>query len=299
MITINNLDFSYKNVAVFKNISLEFKEGNVYGLLGENGVGKTTMLKIISGLQFPKNGTCVVDDFIPSERDPYFLQNIFYLPEEVITEDTTPEKFINKIGVFYPRYDYTYFLNLMKELEVDPSRKFNAMSYGQKKKSLLACALSLRTDYLLLDEPTNGLDIPSKALFRKVILQHSTVVEPVETTRMPSTSSGTDINRIPTIIISTHQVKDVENLIDPIVILDHDEVLLNATFEEISQRLYFEYGAEKSDEALYSEMMPGGYINVLPNTFNMESKVNVEALFNAVRCNKKKIREIFALGCEL
>jgi ABC-2 type transport system ATP-binding protein len=277
MITINNLDFSYKNAAVFKNISLEFKEGNVYGLLGENGVGKTTLLKIISGLQFPKNGTCKVDDFIPSERNPYFLQNIFYLPEEVITEDTTPEKFINKLGVFYPRYDHSYFLNLMKELEVDANNKFNAMSYGQKKKSLLACALSLRTDYLLLDEPTNGLDIPSKALFRKVILQHSTDA----------------INHVPTIIISTHQVKDVENLIDPIVILDHDEVLLNATFEEISQRLYFEYGAEKSDEALYSEMMPGGYINVLPNTFNMESKVNVEALFNAVRCNKKKIREIF------
>ena len=277
MITINNLDFSYKNVAVFKNISLEFKDGNVYGLLGENGVGKTTLLKIISGLQFPKNGTCTVDDFIPSERNPYFLQNIFYLPEEVITEDTTPEKFINKLGVFYPRYDHSYFLNLMKELEVDANKKFNAMSYGQKKKSLLACALSLRTDYLLLDEPTNGLDIPSKALFRKVILQHSTDA----------------INSVPTIIISTHQVKDVENLIDPIVILDHDEVLLNATFEEISQRLYFEYGAEKSDEALYSEMMPGGYINVLPNTYNMESKVNVEALFNAVRCNKKKIREIF------
>ena len=280
MITINNLDFSYKNVAVFKNISLEFKEGNVYGLLGENGVGKTTMLKIISGLQFPKNGTCVVDDFIPSERNPYFLQNIFYLPEEVITEDTTPEKFINKIGVFYPRYDYTYFLNLMKELEVDPSRKFNAMSYGQKKKSLLACALSLRTDYLLLDEPTNGLDIPSKALFRKVILQHSTDAD----------------NNVPTIIISTHQVKDVENLIDPIVILDHEEVLLNATFEEISSKLYFDYGSEKSDDALYTEMIPGGYINVLQNKFGMESKVNVEALFNAVRNNKKIIREIFAVG---
>ena len=277
MITINNLDFSYKNVAVFKNISLEFKKGNIYGLLGENGVGKTTMLKIISGLQLPKNGTCVVDDFIPSERNPYFLQNIFYLPEEVITEDTTPEKFINKIGVFYPRYDHAYFLNLMKELEVDPSRKFNAMSYGQKKKSLLACALSLRTDYLLLDEPTNGLDIPSKALFRKAILQHSTDAD----------------NNIPTIIISTHQVKDVENLIDPIVILDHEEVLLNATFEEISSKLYFDYGSEKSDEALYTEMIPGGYINVIQNKFGMESKVNVEALFNAVRHNKKVVRDIF------
>ena len=273
MITINNLDFSYKNVAVFKNISLNFKRGNVYGLLGENGVGKTTLLKLICGLQTPVNGIVTIDDFMPSERNPYFLQNIFFLPEEVITDDTTPEKFINKLGVFYPRYDHEYFLHLMNELEVDVTRKFSALSYGQKKKALLSCALSLRTDYLLLDEPTNGLDIPSKALFRKVILQHCTD----ETT----------------VIISTHQVKDVENLIDPIVILDHDEVLLNATFEEISSKLYFEYGAEKSDDALYSEMMPGGYINVLPNKFEMESKVNVEALFNAVRNNKKKIREIF------
>ena len=285
MITINTLDFSYKNAAVFKNISLEFKKGNVYGLLGENGVGKTTLLKLICGLQHPTAGTCNVDDFVPSERNPYFLQNIFFLPEEVITDDTTPEKFVKKLGVFYPRYDHEYFLNLMKELEVDATKKFDALSYGQKKKALLACALSLRTDYLLLDEPTNGLDIPSKALFRKIILQHSVSAEDAA-------------SHVPTIIISTHQVKDVENLIDPIVILDHDEVLLNATFEEISQRLYFEYGAEQSDYALYSEMMPGGYINVLPNNFQMESKVNVEALFNAVRNNKKKIREIFAMSSE-
>ena len=273
MITINTLDFSYKNAAVFKNISLNFKRGNVYGLLGENGVGKTTLLKLICGLQHPTAGTCTIDEFVPSERNPYFLQNIFFLPEEVITDDTTPEKFVKKLGVFYPRYDHEYFLSLMNELEVDATKKFDALSYGQKKKALLACALSLRTDYLLLDEPTNGLDIPSKALFRKVILQHCTD----ETT----------------VIISTHQVKDVENLIDPIVILDHDEVLLDATFEEISKKLYFEYGAEKSDNALYSEIMPGGYINVLPNNFEMESKVNVEALFNAVRNNKKRIKEIF------
>ena len=282
MIAIKNLDFSYKNAAVFKNISLNFKEGNVYGLLGENGVGKTTLLKLICGLQQANAGSCTVDEFIPSERNPYFLQNIFYLPEEVITDDTTPELFVKKLGVFYPRYDHQYFIDLMQELEVDITRKFSALSYGQKKKALLACALSLRTDYLLLDEPTNGLDIPSKAKFRKVILEHST-----------DAANKDAASHVPTIIISTHQVKDVENLIDPIVILDHDEVLLDATFEEISSKLYFDYGTEKSGDALYSEMMPGGYINVLPNKFEMESKVNVEALFNAVRNNKKRIKEIF------
>ena len=210
-----------------------------------------------------------------------FAEEFFEYDEEGFIEEL--KKFINKIGAFYPRYDHSYFLNLMKELEVDANKKFNTMSYGQKKKSLLACALSLRTDYLLLDEPTNGLDIPSKALFRKVILQHSV------------STDLTDLHGT-TIIISTHQVKDVENLIDPIVILDHDEVLLNATFEEITEKLYFDYGSEKSDDALYTEMIPGGYINVLPNKLGMESNVNVEALFNAVRNNKKKIREIFCFG---
>ena len=303
MITIKNLDFSYKNAAVFKNISLDFKEGNVYGLLGENGVGKTTLLKLICGLQQANAGSCTVDEFIPSERNPYFLQNIFYLPEEVITDDTTPELFVKKLGVFYPRYDQQYFRDLMQELEVDAAKKFSTLSYGQKKKALLACALSLRTDYLLLDEPTNGLDIPSKALFRKVILQHSVSTNHANQHLSSSCQNNTGDTQDawsdnPTIIISTHQVKDVENLIDPIVILDHDEVLLNATFEEISSKLYFDYGTEKSDDALYSEMMPGGYINVLPNKFEMESKVNVEALFNAVRNNKKRIKEIFAMGSE-
>ena len=272
MIKINNLDFAYKNTQVFKNISLEFQKGNIYGLLGENGVGKTTLLKLICGLQKPQHSSVAVDGLTPSMRQPHFLQNVYFLPEEVITEDTTPEKFIQKIGVFYPRYDYDLFNKLMKELEVDLTKKFNELSHGQKKKALLACAMSLQTDYLFLDEPTNGLDIPSKALFRKVISQYC--------------SDET------TVIISTHQVKDVENLIDPIVILDRDDVLLNASFAEIVDKIYFEYGPERLQNAYYTEMLPGGYINVMPNTEHEESNVNIEALFNAVMKNKETIKNL-------
>ncbi len=272
MIKINNLDFAYKNTSVFKNISIEFKKGNIYGLLGENGVGKTTLLKLICGLQKPQHGSVTVDGFTPSMRQPDFLQNVFFLPEEVITEDNTPEKFIQKIGVFYPRYDFVFFNQLMKEFEVDMTKQFNEFSHGQKKKALLACAMSLKTDYLFLDEPTNGLDIPSKALFRKVISQYC--------------SDET------TVIISTHQVKDVENLIDPIVILDHDDVLLNASFSKITEKIYFEYGTERLQNAYYTEMLPGGYINVMPNEDRLESKVNIEALFNAVMKNKEIIKNL-------
>lgn len=272
MIKINNLDFAYKNTQVFRRISLEFEKGNIYGLLGENGVGKTTLLKLICGLQKPQHGSVTVDGFTPSMREPEFLQNVYFLPEEVITEDTTPEKFIQKTGVFYPRYDYELFNQLMKELEVDLSKKFNELSHGQKKKALLACAMSLQTDYLFLDEPTNGLDIPSKALFRKVISQYC--------------SDET------TVIISTHQVKDVENLIDPIVILDKDDVLINASFSKITEKIFFEYGPERLDNAYYTEMLPGGYINVMRNVNNEESNVNIEALFNAVMKNKETIKNL-------
>ena len=272
MIKINNLDFAYKNTQVFRRISLEFQKGNIYGLLGENGVGKTTLLKLICGLQKPQHGEVTVDGFVPSERKPEFLQNVYFLPEEVITEDTTPEKFIQKTGVFYPRYDYELFNKLMKELEVDLNKKFNELSHGQKKKALLACAMSLKTDYLFLDEPTNGLDIPSKALFRKVISQYC--------------SDET------TVIISTHQVKDVENLIDPIVILDRDDVLLNASFSQITEKIFFEYGPERLGNAYYTEMLPGGYINVMRNVNNEESNINIEALFNAVMKNKETIKNL-------
>ena len=234
MIEIKNLDFSYKKTPVFHNINLTFKPGCIYGLLGENGVGKTTLLKIISGLQEPQLGSCTVDGHVSFTREPEFLQNIVFLPDEVtVPEDETPMKYVKSLAPFYPNYAYGTFLHLMQEMEVEPEKKFREMSYGQQKKSLIACTLSLGTDYVLLDEPTNGLDIPSKADFRALLSKRAT--------------EGT------TIIISTHQVKDVENLIDPIIILTHDDVLLNSDVETITRKLSFSYDASPDPEALYTE----------------------------------------------
>ncbi len=273
MIEIKNLDFGYKNTPVFKNINLSFKEGSIYGLLGENGVGKTTLLKIICGLQHPTTGTVTLDGFKCSDREPDMLKNIFFLPDEVqLPESSTPQRYVDELVPFYPRFAQGTFLHMMQELEVEPGRRFREMSFGQQKKSLIACALSLGTNYVLLDEPTNGLDIPSKAQLRSIL------------------SKRMDDNT--TIIISTHQVKDVENLIDPIVILTHNDVLLDASVEKITSRLFFEYGGPSRPEALYSEQLPGGCMNVLVNTDGEESKVNIEALFNAVLHNPKRVKEL-------
>ena len=275
MIEIKNLDFSYKKTPVFNNINLSFPQGAIYGLLGENGVGKTTLLKIICGLQRPVQGTCTVDGMTSHDRLPEMLQRIVFLPDEVtLPDNATPQKYVNELSPFYPTFSQGTFLHLMQELEVEPDRKFREMSFGQQKKSLIAASLSMGTDYVLLDEPTNGLDIPSKAQFRSIL------------------SKIADEGK--TIIISTHQVKDVENLIDPIVILSHNAVLLDASVQKITERLFFEYGGAEREDALYSELLPGGYMNVVANESGEESQLNIEALFNAVLRNKEKIKELFA-----
>ena len=273
MIEIKNLDFAYKKTNVFKSINLTFENGNIYGLLGENGVGKTTLLKLIAGLQKPTAGESQVDGIDAFKRWPETLQKIYFISEDFAIPEGTPINNIKSLGMFYPNYDEKLFFDICKEMEVDPERKFAEMSFGQQKKCLIATALALNTEYLLLDEPTNGLDIPSKTLFRQVITKHATDER--------------------TIIISTHQVKDVENLIDPIIILDHDEVLLKASFREISEKLYFDYGMEKDSEALYSEMIPGGYVNVTRNPSGEDSKISIEVLFNTVMKNKETIKQIF------
>ncbi|MBQ6238724.1 MAG: ATP-binding cassette domain-containing protein [Bacteroidales bacterium] len=274
MIDIKNFSFSYTKTQVFDNINLQFQKGAIYGLLGENGVGKTTLLKAISGLLKPTAGSCTVDEQVSFDRQPEFLQNIFLLPDEVpLPDSATPEKFFNDLAPFYPKQSGEMLQHLAGELKVDISRKFKEMSFGQQKKSLLACAMALNTDYLLLDEPTNGLDIPSKADFRRILSEK--------------------VGEEQTIIISTHQVKDVENLIDPIIIISNNSVLLDASVEKITDKLYFEYGGQQRPDALYSEMMPGGYLNVLVNNGMGESQLNIEGLFNAVLRNSAMIKNLF------
>lgn len=274
MIEIKDFSFAYGKTDVFENINLQMKSGAVYGLLGENGVGKTTLLKNICGLLRPTAGSCTVDEHVSFAREPEFLQSIFILPDELpLPDSATPERFFKELAMFYPNQSEEMFSHLATELKIDPSRKFKEMSFGQQKKSLLACALALNTEYLLLDEPTNGLDIPSKADFRRILSER--------------------IGENQTIIISTHQVKDVENLIDPIIIISNNNVLLNASVEEITRKLYFEYGGQQRPDALYSEMMPGGYLNVLVNNGMGESQINIEGLFNAVLRNSAMITNMF------
>lgn len=274
MIEIKDLAFSYGNVPVLKSITTTLEEGRIYGLLGENGVGKTTLLTLLCGLKKVCSGSITTDGENPFDRTPTLLQNQFYLPDEVLPVAMKAECFAKERGAFWPDYDHSKFLEIMKEFENDPAKKMNQMSAGQLKKTYISLALACGCKYIFMDEPTNGLDIPSKTQFRSAIMKY--------------TSDDS------TIVISTHQVRDLENIIDPIIILDRQDVLLNASVEEITSKLYFDYGTQLHPESLYSEQLPGGFIQVYPNTTGEDSKINVEALFNAVHKNKELIKGMFS-----
>lgn len=276
MIEVKNLSFSYGSNSVLENISLNLEEGRIYGLLGENGVGKTTLLTLLCGLKKPDQGTILVNGADPYKRLPSSLCTQFYLPDEVMAYNLTAENFAKFSGKFWPDFDMDKFVTLMKEFETDVTKKMNKMSAGQLKKTHISFALACNPEHLYMDEPTNGLDIPSKAQFRKAI----TLYTPEDST----------------IVISTHQVRDLENIIDPVIILDRRDVLVNASIEEISQKLFFDYGSTLHPEALYSEQLPGGFIQVLMNTTGEESKVNIEALFNAVYKHKELVKNLFENG---
>lgn len=274
MIEIKDLAFSYGKTPILKSITTTLEEGRIYGLLGENGVGKTTLLTLLCGLKKVCSGSITTDGENPFDRTPTLLQNQFYLPDEVLPVTMKAECFAKERGAFWPDYDHSKFLEIMKEFENDPAKKMNQMSAGQLKKTYISLALACGCKYIFMDEPTNGLDIPSKTQFRSAIMKY--------------TSDDS------TIVISTHQVRDLENIIDPIIILDRQDVLLNASVEEITSKLYFDYGTQLHPESLYSEQLPGGFIQVYPNTTGEESKINVEALFNAVHKNKELIKGMFS-----
>lgn len=276
MIAIQNLSFSYnRKKRIYDNLSLSLASGSIYGLLGKNGAGKSTLLKSMVGLLFPTEGVIRVNDFEPQRRQPSFLQTIYFIPEQTYVPSLSVERYINLYAPFYPNFDEKKLAEYIKALEVNAVGKLTDMSFGQQKKFIIAFGLACNTPVLLMDEPTNGLDIPSKSQFRKLIA-----------------STLTD-DKI--IFISTHQVRDLDNLIDKIIIVDDGKMLLNASIGDISDKLCFKLLPElpDSDKVLYSESSMMGHAVVMPNTEGVETKVHLEYLFNAVIAQPNKVKTLF------
>ena len=276
MIQIDHLSFGYgRKQELFDQLSITLPLGNIYGLLGKNGAGKSTLLKLITGLLFPNQGMLNVVGYQPKDRYPQFLQEIYLITEEFHLPSMKMNNFVRLYSPFYPRFNHQLFEEYIKEFDIPMGQKLARMSYGQKKNFLLSFGLATDCKLLILDEPTNGLDIPSKSKFRKIV--------------------ANAIHEDRSFIISTHQVRDMENLIDPIIILDEGEVVLYQYYEEVAKKLAFHRQLDISNNSnlVYAEPSMGGYTVVTENIGMEETNMNLEVLFNAVVSNKEKIHEIF------
>ena len=270
MIEVNNISFKYagQKKLVFDDFSLRLEENNIYGLLGKNGTGKSTLLYLIAGLLRAKKGTVCFDSVETCKRQPETLSEIFIVPEEFDLPSMSLEQYVKINESFYPRFSREVLEACLKDFELTMDIKLNALSMGQKKKVFMSFALAANTKLLLMDEPTNGLDIPSKSQFRKVVAQY--------------------MSEERTLIISTHQVHDVESLLDHILILSQQKLLLDAPVSEITEKYTFEYRTpDEMDDVLYAEPSLQGNAVIAPRKEgSAETQINLELLFNAVNENR-------------
>ena len=277
MINFSDVNFSYSTRnSIFEQLDLDLDKGNIYGLLGRNGAGKTTLLRLMSGLLFPKSGDIEVMGYTPSKRQPEFLEDVFFISEELFIPRMKVVDYVAAQARFYPKFDYLVFDKNLNAFGVDENQLLTSLSYGQKKKVLLSFGIATNSSLLILDEPTNGLDIPSKSQFRKVLAEAATEDR--------------------TVIISTHQVRDLSSLMDPIIILDGGKVVLQKSVEEISKKIQFKLVQAINPPAgvLYSEQVPGGYLVLEENIDGNYTDVNIEALFNAIVGHKKEVLHLLS-----
>ena len=277
MVNIENVTFSYsKKTKLLSNLNLQLEAGRIHGLLGKNGEGKSTLLKLMSGLVFPQNGKIDVMGFLPEKRNPEMLQEIFFLPEEFPQINLSIEKYKNIYAPFYPNFSNDQFESYLKEFEIDDKKAImSKLSHGQKKKIMIAFGLATNTKLLLMDEPTNGLDIPSKGQFRRMV--------------------ASAITEERCLVISTHQVHDLDSLIDNIIVMEKHEIVFNQAIENITRKLVFRLTErnEICENVIHTEESLRGMYQVCENTTNAESKLDIELLFNTILLHTAKVKSLF------
>ncbi|MBO4549458.1 MAG: ATP-binding cassette domain-containing protein [Bacteroidaceae bacterium] len=221
MVSIQNIKFGYNSrQAVLDDFSLDFSQSGIYGLLGKNGTGKSTLLYLMMGLLRPQKGIVTIDGTDATLRRPEVLNEMFLVPEEYDLPRISLKKYVKSIKPFYPRFSDELLEKSLANFEMTSDIDLGSLSMGQKKKVYMSIALATNTRYLLLDEPTNGLDILSKSQFRKAVIE--------------------GMNDEKTIIVSTHQVHDVERLLDHVCIIERNKVLLNEPLVEKEEPINLE-----------------------------------------------------------
>ena len=226
------------------------------------------------GLLTPKSGEVTLDGVNVRARLPKTMSDLFLVPEEFDLPNLSLKRYASINAPFYPNFsmdDMQRYLDLF-DMGGDMNVKLHSLSMGQKKKVLFAFAFATNTRVLIMDEPTNGLDIPSKSQFRKMV-----------------TTGMTDDKMM---LISTHQVRDISEILDHVTILDQSRVLLNASIADVMSRLAFRPMRE-GDQPLFTQPSVMGSLVVVPSQPDEETAVDLEMLFNATIQNPDAINQLF------
>ncbi len=226
-VSVQRLHFAWGRQPLYQGLSVRARQPGVYGLFGRNGCGKSTLLKLLAGLLAPQRGQVRALGFVPRQRLPQFLAQVYLLPEEFHLPNLTPQELQHTEGGFWPRFDAALYAACLQALQVPLAQPFAGMSLGQKKKAAIAFALAAQTPLLLMDEPTNGLDIVSRAQFRALMAR------PEQAWR--------------TVIISTHQAHDLESVLNHLWFMDQGRIVLDASMARLAQRLHMGVAASEAD----------------------------------------------------
>lgn len=216
----------FNHFFALSNVDLTLERGEIIGLLGPNGSGKTTLIKLINGLLLPTDGQLTVNGSVPGVETKKIVS---YLPERgCLDERRRISELISYYSDFYSDFDVSRAHTMLKDLDIDPSLRLKTLSKGTKEKVQLILVMSRDAQLYVLDEPIGGVDPAARDYILRTIL--------------------TNYNEDASVLISTHLIADVENVLDRVLFLQNGQITLNASVDEIRS------GHKKSVDALFREV---------------------------------------------
>lgn len=218
-IQIKNITKRYKGVTALDDVSLSFEFGKIYGFLGRNGAGKSTLINIIANRIFADYGEVLIDG-IPAKENMGVHEKIFCMSEaDLYDRDLKVKEHFKWTNRFYSDFDLEKALALSRKFELDVNKRFKALSKGYQSIFKLIVALSINVPYVIFDEPVLGLDANHRELFYSLLLKELE-------------------NNERTLILATHLIEEVSNIIEEVVLIDRGKILLQKTVEELLETGY-------------------------------------------------------------
>jgi len=214
LLECKNLCKQFDNRQILKNINLKIPRGKIIGLLGKNGTGKTTLIKLINDLLTPTSGEVLINGEKPGVKSKEIIS---YLPERTyLDKEMTIRQAIKYFEEFYKNFSSEKAIKLLKDLDLDINSKISKMSKGMQEKLQLILVMSREAELYVLDEPLGGVDPATRDYILDTILSN--------------------FNEGASVIISTHLIADIERILDEVIFIDKGEIVLVSSADELRNK---------------------------------------------------------------